>query len=79
MNSEREAAAVRSTEAKESPRAAAEMNANGDWKERLGRPSAAKTDCPEGCSVDLNGVCPHGWRSAARTLYMEEFRARQTS
>lgn len=74
--SEREAAAIRLAESKESPMAAAELNANGDWKDRIHRPSARKTDCPEGCSVNLNGACPHGWRSAARTLYMEEFRAR---
>lgn len=61
---------------KESPAAAAELNIDGKGRGRLGRPSARKTDCPEGCSVGLNGICPHGWRSAAYTLYMDESRAR---
>lgn len=26
------------------------------------------TDCPEGCTTDPDGDCPHGWTSAARTL-----------
>lgn len=25
------------------------------------------TDCPEGCVVESDGVCPHGWLSAWRT------------
>lgn len=74
MVSEREAAAILVAGAKESPNAAAELNVDGKWKERLGRPSAARTDCPEGCSTGLNDVCPHGWRSAARTMYLLETR-----
>lgn len=26
------------------------------------------TDCPEGCEVEPDGVCPHGFESAALTL-----------
>ena len=78
MTSEREKAAIALVEAKESPKAAAEMNVDGKWKDKLLRPSARQTDCPEGCSVSLNAMCPHGWRSAARTLYMEELRGRQS-
>lgn len=26
------------------------------------------TDCPDGCEVEPDGVCPHGYLSAARTL-----------
>ena len=26
------------------------------------------TDCPEGCDVEMDGVCEHGWLSAAMTL-----------
>lgn len=27
-----------------------------------------QTDCPEGCSVEPDGRCPHGYLSAALTL-----------
>lgn len=26
-----------------------------------------ETDCPEGCIVEPDGCCPHGWFSAARS------------
>jgi len=26
------------------------------------------TDCPEDCVVESDGVCPHGWLSAGRTM-----------
>jgi len=34
----------------------------GDWEEQMG-----ETDCPEGCEVEPDGVCPHGYLSAGRT------------
>lgn len=65
---------------KESPKAAAELNANGDGRGRLDRPSARKTDCPEGClTLALEKPCPHGWGSAGYTLYMEEARKRHSA
>lgn len=33
-----------------------------DADDRMG-----ETDCPHGCSVEPDGVCPHGYLSAART------------
>ena len=27
-----------------------------------------ETDCPEGCTVEADGICPHGYESALRTL-----------
>ena len=27
-----------------------------------------QTDCPDGCFVEPDGSCPHGWRSAALTM-----------
>jgi hypothetical protein len=29
------------------------------------------TDCAEGCVVEVDGWCPHGWMSAANTLLTE--------
>lgn len=26
-----------------------------------------ETDCPEGCVVEPDGICPHNWLSAGRT------------
>jgi hypothetical protein len=34
----------------------------GDWEDQMG-----ETDCPEGCYVEPDGVCPHGYLSAGRT------------
>lgn len=25
------------------------------------------TDCPDGCAIESDGVCPHGWRPAAQS------------
>jgi hypothetical protein len=51
---------------KDSPEAARELgNAavadSWDVAEEL----AGETDGPHGCYVEADGVCPHGWRSAA--------------
>ena len=27
-----------------------------------------ETDCPEGCTVEPDGICPHGFKSAGLTL-----------
>lgn len=47
-----------------SPRAARELEeavlTGGEAEELLGA-----TDCPHGCSVEPDGSCEHGWRSAA--------------
>jgi hypothetical protein len=56
------------TRAKPSPHAAAalvDMLSEGqedidDW--------VRETDCPEGCYVEPDGVCSHGYESAALTL-----------
>ena len=34
----------------------------GDWEDQMG-----ETDCPEGCTVEPDGTCPHGYLSAGRT------------
>jgi hypothetical protein len=26
------------------------------------------TDCPQGCKIEADGTCPHGYRSAGLTL-----------
>ena len=26
-----------------------------------------ETDCPDGCTVEPDGCCPHGWKSGALT------------
>ena len=26
-----------------------------------------ETDCPNGCTVEPDGICPHNWLSAGRT------------
>jgi hypothetical protein len=67
-----EDAIIALTTAVNSPIAAAALLAIGDYRANLMTVEARATDCPEACSVDLNGVCPHGWRSAARTAYMAE-------
>ena len=28
------------------------------------------TDCPDGCTVEPDGHCPHGYLSAARTAHL---------
>jgi hypothetical protein len=51
------------TPTKPSPTAARRMLlALDDWEELEG-----ETDCPEGCHVEPDGVCPHGYLSAGRT------------
>ena len=40
----------------------AAMEVYGDWEDQMG-----ETDCPEGCTVEPDGSCPHGWLSAGRT------------
>lgn len=34
----------------------------GDFEDAMGA-----TDCPEGCHVEPDGVCPHDYESAGRT------------
>jgi hypothetical protein len=58
---------------KESPKAAKELEMaiedgevggeSWDGDEFMGA-----TDCPEGCVVEPDGYCPHGWKSAGLTL-----------
>jgi hypothetical protein len=56
---------------KDSPSAAGQLGdaaASDSWdlvEELLGA-----TDRPHGCSIESDGVCPHGWRSAALTMGM---------
>jgi hypothetical protein len=38
------------------------LGSYGDFEEAMG-----ETDCPDGCIVEPDGVCPHGWLSAGRT------------
>lgn len=38
------------------------MEVYGDWEDQMG-----ETDCPEGCVVEPDGCCSHGWLSAGRT------------
>jgi hypothetical protein len=33
-----------------------------EWEELMG-----ETDCPNGCAVEPDGICPHNWLSAGRT------------
>jgi hypothetical protein len=42
---------------------AAEADSWSEVEELMGQ-----TDCPAGCWVELDGSCPHGWRSAALTM-----------
>ena len=49
-----------------SPEVAAELLAavaNGDFI--ASDDLQGKTDCPDGCVVEPDGRCPHGWASAA--------------
>jgi hypothetical protein len=46
---------------RKSPIEAAHLAASGEYDD-LG-----KTDCPEGCIVEPDGVCPHGYESAGLT------------
>jgi hypothetical protein len=48
-------------ESRPSPDAAEELEASMDFED-LG-----KTDCPEGCTVEPDGTCPHGYLSAGLT------------
>jgi hypothetical protein len=57
---------VRMPEYKDSPNAAAMLLAeieDGDADDAMG-----ETDCPDGCYVEPDGQCSHGYRSAALTL-----------
>lgn len=50
---------------KSSPQAARELLeivGEGDFSEA--EDLMGQTDCPEGCYVEPDGTCPHGWRSA---------------
>lgn len=53
----------------QSPKAASELM---DILEEEGMSEAeeamGQTDCPEGCYVEPDGHCPHGYESAALTL-----------
>lgn len=55
------------TTIKQSPEAANDLMEavmeGGDADEAMGA-----TDCPEGCYVEPDGTCYHGYRSAALTL-----------
>lgn len=61
-----------------SPVAAEILKAAREASDPRAEKLARKTDCAAGCKIDLNGTCPHGYRSAARTLYMEGFRQRHS-
>ena len=41
---------------------ALDVQSYDEWEELQG-----ETDCPEGCHVEPDGVCPHGYLSAGRT------------
>jgi hypothetical protein len=63
---ERDAERQRSRSPKDSPEAARELGnaaAADSWD--VAEELAGETDCPHGCHVEPDGVCPHGWRSAA--------------
>lgn len=62
----------------QSTNAAEILKAAREAKDARAEKLALKTDCAAGCLVPLNGTCPHGYESAARTLYMEEFRQRNS-
>lgn len=47
-----------------SPIAAAELETTGDY-DLMG-----ETDCPEGCIVEPDGICPHNYESAGVTARM---------
>jgi hypothetical protein len=38
------------------------LGSYGDFEEAMG-----ETDCSDGCVVEPDGVCPHGYLSAGRT------------
>jgi len=38
------------------------LSGYGEWEDQMG-----ETDCPEGCYVEPDGVCPHDYLSAGRT------------
>lgn len=40
---------------------------NGDGFGPYGEELMGETDCPEGCVVEPDGICPHNWLSAGRT------------
>lgn len=40
---------------------------NGDGFGPYGEELMGQTDCPEGCYVEPDGICPHNWLSAGRT------------
>ncbi|MCA1571188.1 MAG: hypothetical protein LC798_12895 [Chloroflexi bacterium] len=47
-----------------SPKAAAKL------EQSLNYGDMGKTDCPEGCKVEPDGSCPHGYESAGLTAGM---------
>lgn len=62
------------TERKPSPQAAAELlDAIGSGLTPFDFEAddlMGQTDCPDGCGVEPDGVCPHGYKSAALTAGM---------
>lgn len=50
-----------------SPNAAADLALVASRGES-GEDEMGRTDCPDGCVVEPDGVCPHGYESAALTL-----------
>jgi hypothetical protein len=51
---------------RDSPSAAGQLGdaaASGDLE--LAEELLGATDCPHGCAIEPDGVCSHGWRSAA--------------
>lgn len=55
---------------KASPNAAAELMEmiEDDMSEMDGDDMMGATDCPEGCQVEPDGTCSHGYQSAGITL-----------
>ena len=48
-----------------SPKAAAYLLECDDYDEM--EDAMGETDCPEGCYVEPDGICPHGFKSAGLT------------
>jgi hypothetical protein len=53
-----------------SPQAAEELRAaiqDPEQRESDAYELMGQTDCPQGCLVEPDGTCPHGWESAGLT------------
>lgn len=51
----------------ESPLAAAELREAIEEDDADDDDLMGATDCPEGCHVEPDGTCSHGWKSAGLT------------